>query len=211
MATLTNLRAEARNLLDDAAADRFSDADLAVYLSEGQVEFSRRTMLFIASYTLTTAAGTSTYSLLDGRGNAPVGPVLRVENNTGKEVFHTSEEVLDNLQIEDNWKNMTAPAARAWLRGKVGYSTVMLYPTPSLAGVTYRIYAPGYPPAMADNGVTDSSIPEHYAYALPFYAAYKCLLRFNDSLSTSMASLYKSRFDDIVNDAMQETGRSLRL
>lgn len=212
MATLANLRTDVATLLDDSANDRWSTTDIDSYLNEGQVEFNRLTGVYKASFTITTANGTATYAVTNTVSSAsrmPLGPILRIENSSNAQLAQTTEETIERvLQTTGITWPQSGAAATHWARGQRDYNVVRLYPTPN--GVaTYTALAASYTPTMTSSPQVDSVIPEHFVYALPFYAAWRCLLRNSTAQDLGRAQAFRARFDQIVAEAQAEAGRSL--
>ena len=73
MATLSTIRTEARNLLDDSASTRWTDADLNTYINDAQYEFAMATGLLTKKITLTLTTGVSEYTLSFTSGSDTLG------------------------------------------------------------------------------------------------------------------------------------------
>lgn len=202
MAILSALLAETRRLLDDNSTTlRWSDVTLTQYLNEAQYEFNQLTQLYKTAHDVSLVNGQRTYSFAN-----LIGPILRVET-TGSSIANrinlnvTTEERLDTLK--PTWLTEAAgsdPPIR-FIRSKLDYDTIIIYPTPNATAVTnyvsLRAYGAGLPPTLALSSDVPE-IPPQYHQALPFGAAYRALLLNQDSESLTLAGTYKTRFGEFA-------------
>lgn len=199
MATLTTLLADTRNLLDDnATIKRWSDAFLTQYLNEAQYEFNQLTQLYKTTQSVSLANGTNTYVF-----NLLIGPILRVTTSNNRVNLNlTTEERLDTLKPTWLTEAAVATAPTRFIRSKLDYDTILIYPTPNATAVsTYGslvAYAAGLPPTLVTSSYETPDIPTQYHQALPYGAAYRALLLNQDADSATLANAYKTRFNEFV-------------
>jgi hypothetical protein len=203
MATLTTLLADTRNLLDDnATIKRWSDAFLTQYLNEAQYEFNQLTQLYKATQDVNLVNNQREYAF-----TSLIGPILRVETfkagtpPTRANLNLTTEERLDTLK--STWFNEAAvsTAPTRFIRAKLDYDTIIVYPTPNATAVTnygaLRAYGAALPTTLA-SGSDVPDIPTQYHQALPYGSAYRALLLNQDADSATLANAYKTRFNEFV-------------
>jgi len=205
MATLTTLLADTRALLDDSqqssSAYRWSDATLTQYLNEAQYEFNQLTQLYKTTQSVSLVASQRTYAFSN-----IIGPVLRVETTGSSAAYRvnlnmTTEERLDTLKPTWLTEAAVADPPTRFIRSKLDYDTILVYPTPNATAVTNYValqaYGAGLPTTLA-SGSDVPDIPTQYHQALPFGAAYRALLLNQDSESLNLASAYKTRFSEFA-------------
>ncbi len=227
--TLTNLIGDTANLLGDTAGTRWSQVISATpvsfppssanpiqwYLNEAADIFAWQTGVYRQAFSIPVTAGTPTVAVEDGNNNPPFGRILRLEDEVGRVLLQTDPDKLDILV--DQWKGagdtpLTQERSRYWIRGLDGFGTVRLFPTPGKT-VTYKAYVTARPVMMTagtnypftDLSTLDATNPAHWHHALPFYAAWRCLLMNGLQKDVELAQLYKQEFDARVKMAQEET------
>lgn len=218
MASLSTMQTETQRLLDDSNADRWSTTVLQDYLNEAQLEFNRLTRLYKTTYSAASASGTGTYSFTDANG-PPLGPIERMIRGTeasGTEMIRTTDYRMDRL-FGTGWTATSSSTSDRWTQDIRDFNTIRVYPLPNATAQTFTAYATGIPATLSAAGDTPGTssragIPVQYHYALPYYAAHKCLLWNNDATSLDLAERYKRKFDEIVNQCIMDVGeiRSLK-
>jgi len=231
MATLSELRTETRNLLDDnqynSSQYRWSNADLNKYLNDAQVEFSSLTRCFIRKVTISLSASTSEYSISDGtiRGIVGMPDTVYYTYTSGggspvtitRVLYPSTEKILDST-VGPNWRTeQFVPAnfqhpVQFYLAPSLSASVpnvmvIGIYRQPSTANGSIIIAAPAIPVDNQTDG-TSMSIPLQYHESLPYGAAYRALLRNQDSQALSLAAAYKARYMEFVEAAQRATGRT---
>ncbi len=214
MATWGSLLTDTERLLDDVANDRWAESVVYQYMDDTQLEFIllteiNRTPLSpgdLSSLTLPLTSGTALYEL-----STIIGPVLRVEDAAGSVVSETTEELLDS--VRPGWRSDRG-APKRYVRSKTNYGVITLYPKPDGAAVTasspLKVFAAVRPTAISTDGTASGqspSLPVHYHQAIPFGAAYRCLLWNQDTLALKLAEMYKNRFMEFVAQAKADTAR----
>lgn len=207
MATLTTLLADTRALLDDSqqssTAYRWSDASLTQYLNEAQYEFNQLTQLYKATQDVNLVSNQREYAF-----NSLIGPILRVETfkagtpPTRANLNLTTEERLDTLKPTWFTEAAVSTAPTRFIRSKLDYDTIIVYPTPNDTAVSsygaLRAYGAGLPPTLVAVSYEIPDIPTQYHQALPYGAAYRALLLNQDADSMNLANVYKTRFNEFV-------------
>ena len=210
MADLAALQKETGNLVGEPRTPptdgtHFFNADFATYLNEACDEMTRLAGLYRTDVPLDLAAGTALYRVLDPEGNVPLGQVLRVEDADGLPLEETSKDELDNLR--PGWRQESGPPTH-WYPATGDYGAIGLFPSPD-AAEQLTVFIPTKATAMADATDTpwvEKGVPtlQQYHYALPFYAAYKCLIRRGPRQDTEAAKERKAMFDAIVTQAQAD-------
>lgn len=230
MATMSTLRTETRNLLDDSAGTRWTDADLLSYLNDAQYEFAMVTGSLTKKITLTLTTGIAEYTLSFTSGSdtlglaGPLETVYFSNTTTGltRTLYPTSEKQLD-ATVGPMWRSEafdcdngqtpvqyyltpdTDTSASSYAaRFKIG---IYRKPTIALSATNFKLVvsAPVLPSALASVG----DIPEiflQFHQALPYGAAYRALLRNQDTVSLELAGVYKTRFNEFVEMAKATLG-----
>jgi len=204
MATLTTLLADTRNLLDDnATIKRWSDAFLTQYLNEAQYEFNQLTQLYKTTQDVNLVSNQREYAF-----TSLIGPILRVETfkagtpPTRASLNLTTEERLDTLKPTWFTEGAVSTAPTRFIRSKLDYDTIIVYPTPAAAAVTtygaLRAYGAALPPTLVSSSYETPDIPAQYHQALPYGAAYRALLLNQDADSATLANAYKARFNEFA-------------
>lgn len=227
MATLSALRTETRNLLDDnqhsSSQQRWSNTDLNKYLNDAQVEFSSLTRCFIRKVTISLTMDTAEYSIADGTIRGIVGmpdTVYYTYTNVStitRVLYPTTEKILDST-VGPNWRAekfvpdqfqhpvqfYLAPSLSATAPNVM---VIGIYRMPSATAGSIVIAAPAIPVENTTDG-NEMSIPLQYHEALPYGAAYRAFLRNQDAQSLSLAAAYKARYMEFVETAQRATGRT---
>jgi hypothetical protein len=168
---LSEIRADVRSLVTDGQGtrQRFSNAELNLWINEGQKIADIRTLCTYKSYNFTLVAGTTYYALPNGF------IAIRRVTRDNLSIQEMSPAALDGRSAE--WETASGLPTYYFTnfstRGVIGFA-----PFPAVVGDT----APIHVEYMAYSGdlVADADIPfggivefYPYHYALTFYAAYK--------------------------------------
>lgn len=230
MATMGTLRTEARNLLDDAAGTRWTDADLLSYLNDAQYEFAMATGSLTKKITLTLTTGVSEYTLSFTSGSDTLGlagplDTVYFSNTTSgltRTLYPTTEKQLDST-VGPTWRDETfncdtlqtpvqyyltadtdTSASSYAARFKIG-----IYRKPTIAGGATNFKLVVSAPVLPITLTNTSDIPEiflQFHQALPYGCAYRALLRNQDTVSLELAGAYKTRFNEFVEMARATLG-----
>jgi len=226
MSTLSELRTETRKLLDDNqygnSPYRWPDADLNKYLNDAQVEFSSSTRCFLRKITISLSANVAEYPTKDATIRGIVGMPDTVYYTYGSTItrvlYPTTEKILDS-SVGPAWRTETFVPAnnqtpiQFYLTPALNDSVtpnVMnlgIYRKPSASAGSIIISAPAIPVDVSVDA-TEMSIPLQYHEALPYGAAYRALLRNQDTQSLTLAAAYKTRYMEFVEIAQKAIGRS---
>ncbi len=204
-ATLASLIIESGNLIGDPRdptvsqdGERFSNADLITYLNEAQDEMNRLSGLLRAKVPVSLVANTASYAVLDSASKPPDTRILRMENSDGTPVFQATKEELD--AFSPGWETQTGTPPTYWILETGGYGVIRIFPVPT-GPVTLYAWITERPTPMA--ALTDPpAMPDLYSNTLPFYAAWKCLLRNRESSDLQMAMTYLQTWQERLQQAL---------
>lgn len=221
MATLGTTRTETRNLLDDTASTRWTDADLNSYINDAQYEFAVTTGIVTKKVTITLVSGTSEYTITTPGIVGPLDTVYFISGTTPaftRTLYPTTEKLLDS-SVGPTWRDETfscdnrqAPVQYYLTPDTTASSSAALfkigiYRKPTIVAGTHQIVVSG--PMVPTTLSLDATEPEiflQFHQALPYGAAYRALLRNQDTVSLELAGAYKARFNEFVEMARATLG-----
>ncbi len=207
-ATLASLTQETGHLLGDPRditageeGRRFKNAAVKLYLNEAQEEMNRLAGVLRVDVEITLKPSEARVKVVDRNGAVPEARILRVEFKADlKPIYRATKDELD--AVAPGWQNLAPGKPAYWLPDTGGYGVLRFVPhvsvdTEILAWIAQK------PPEMGD-AEDAPAIGDVYADALPFYAAWKCLLRNRESADLEMAKSYQQEWRDRVKQAQND-------
>lgn len=221
MASLLTIRTEARNLLDDSASTRWTDADLNSYINDAQYEFAVTTGVVTKKITISLTNNVAEYTITAPGLVGPLDTVYFVSGSSPvftRTLYPTTEKQLD-ATVGPTWRDETFSCDNRQMpvqyyltpdttaSSSAALFKIGIYRKPSISAGTHSIVVSG--PVVPATLSSDGDIPEiflQFHQALPYGCAYRALLRNQDTVSLELAGAYKTRFNEFVEMARATLG-----
>ncbi len=200
MATLTSLLTDVRNKLDETTSGQWSDAELRTWINEAARDMSRRSETLQNSSNITVVADTQEYTL-----PTDTLRVYRVEwRPTSSSNVYPLEYRDFNSMDTVWWSSQTTSKGYPTFYTMWGYPPslkVVLYPTPSEAGVL-KVFYYQHSTDLATDGTEDSStvpVPAGYEDLCTTYCEMVALRKDRDPRWQESRALYMDSLTEMLD------------
>lgn len=210
MATNAQIITRVRDMLDEATARQWTDAQLRTWMNDGANEIARVTRVLETYSDVAVLAAAQTAAL--------PAAVLEIQHCYWKNTGETQLTPLVPYYYEamdpiwGSWQNETTGDPVAFApRGISPNLTVHLYPIPSQAG-TLRVFYSNLPTAIATDTSADSStspIPEGWVDLLVNYVEYRALRKDRDPRWQEAKALFNEALEQLAEYSVMSIAREM--
>lgn len=209
MKTLAELVTGTRDMLDEASARMWTDAQLRRWIMEGARDVARRAECLQDRDTIPAAAGVQEYDLPEG-----VVRVHRVEYQaTGDNQRYTLEYRDWHTMDAVWWTSQTTTTSTPAMWTMWGFPPVLklvVYPTPAVAG-TFRVFYYRLPLELTDDGTSDDrevELPEGWHDLCVDYAMAMALRKDADPRWQEARGIYEQHLEDLLVTSIRWTDQA---
>lgn len=213
MASLSEVRVQVRDRLDEPSSAFWTDVQINRWVNEGVRDIARRCEVIQSLQEIPSVAATYQYTLPED-----VVRVYRVEYQDSSDQVQPLE-YRDFNSMDSVWwtRQKTTESSRPYWYTMWGYPpnlTLTVFPTPSISAETIRVFYYAVPPAVTEDN-DELVIPTGWEDLIILYAEYVALRKDGDQRWQEAKTLYEERIaqmNDLTrrwtdqSDSIQFTG-----
>jgi hypothetical protein len=197
MATLSELRTQVRDRIDEATAKFWTDTQINSWINEGARDLARRGEVLQTRDEITSIAGTQEYTL-----PSDVVRVYRVEYEDSSQTI-VPLEYRDFNNMDSVWwsRQATTESTRPFWFTMWGYPPdlkIIVYPTPANSDEILRVFYYSVP-ATVSGDEDPIAVPTGWEDAIVLYAEYVALRKDGDARWQEAKAIYEEKVSQLID------------